>query len=215
MHMLNKNQIEQNRAEFLKLLAEVNIEGARIQELVEFLDNGDFFTAPASTMYHNNYEGGLCEHSLNVYRNLVNLYELYKPNLPYTYDPSTLIVMGLLHDISKTNFYESYIMNKKIYSEKGSKSDNQGKFDWFAEQAYKTKDAHSRFLAGTHEENSMILVAKYIPLMEEEMVALLNHHGGIGNNNANYDLSAISNRYPLLPLLHAADYLSTFINERV
>ena len=27
----------------------------------------DFFTAPASTRFHGSYEGGLCEHSLNVY----------------------------------------------------------------------------------------------------------------------------------------------------
>ena len=27
----------------------------------------DFFTAPASTRFHGAYEGGLCEHSLNVY----------------------------------------------------------------------------------------------------------------------------------------------------
>ena len=89
MHMLNKNQIEQNRAEFLKLLAEVNIEGARIQELVEFLDNGDFFTAPASTMYHNNYEGGLCEHSLNVYKNLGEIKKLLKPIC--SYNPNTTL----------------------------------------------------------------------------------------------------------------------------
>ena len=27
----------------------------------------DFFRAPASTRFHGCYEGGLCEHSLNVY----------------------------------------------------------------------------------------------------------------------------------------------------
>lgn len=212
--MLNKDQIAQNRIEFLKLISEISIPGAKIQELVEFLDQGDFFTAPASTLYHNNYEGGLCEHSLNVYHNLVSLYEKFKPNLPYEYDNNTLLICGLLHDISKTNFYESYVMNKKIYSEKGSKSDNQGKFDWFAEQAYKTKEAKDRFLAGTHEENSMLILAKYIPLMEEEMIAIMNHHAGLGDTKVNYDLSAVSNRYPLLPLLHSADYLATFILER-
>ena len=43
-------------------------EGA--EELLEYLcSNGsDFFTAPASTRFHGNYPGGLCEHSLNVYQ---------------------------------------------------------------------------------------------------------------------------------------------------
>ena len=30
-------------------------------------DDCDFFIAPASTKYHGNYEGGLCEHSIDVY----------------------------------------------------------------------------------------------------------------------------------------------------
>ena len=42
-------------------------EGAN--ELLAYLmgPNSDFFTAPASTRYHSAYEGGLLEHSLNVY----------------------------------------------------------------------------------------------------------------------------------------------------
>ena len=52
-------------------------------------------------------------------------------------------------------------------------------------------------------------------LSEEEMVAILNHHAGVGQANQNYDLSAIANKYPLQPLLHMADYLSTFILERI
>ena len=35
--------------------------------LLSWLETTDFFTAPASARYHGSYEGGLCEHSLNVY----------------------------------------------------------------------------------------------------------------------------------------------------
>ena len=212
--MLTENQILENKIKFLKLIEQINIPGANTAELVEYLDNGGFFEAPASTNYHNNYKGGLCEHSLNVYYQLCNLYELYKNQLPYEYEPSTLIVCGLLHDISKTNYYELYAKNEKYYHEDGKKHDNGGSFDWVVVDGYKVKDSHDRFLCGTHEENSVYLVARFIPLMEEEYVAILNHHAGLGQSNQNYDSSAIANRYPLQPLLHAADYLSTFIMER-
>ena len=213
--MLTPEQIEKNKIDFLKLIAEIDIDGADTQGLVDFLDSTDFFSAPASTQYHANYKGGLCEHSLNVYRNLKSLYEEYKAYLPNEYDNNSLLVVGLLHDISKANYYESYVMNKKIYSENGMKHDNMGKFDWFAEEAFKVKDAHERMVGGTHGFNSMMLVGRYIPLTYEESVAILNHHAGMDDKNATYDLSAILNKYPLATLLHLADMVSTFLNERM
>lgn len=35
--------------------------------LLDWLEHSDFFVAPASTRYHGCYEGGLLQHSLNVY----------------------------------------------------------------------------------------------------------------------------------------------------
>ena len=212
--MLTPEQIESNKIEFLKLISEINIPGADTEALVKFLDSNDFFTAPASTQYHCNFKGGLCYHSLNVYNALIRLYEQYKDVIP-AYDKNSLLVVGLLHDISKVNFYEAYVVNKKIYNEKGTKHDNLGNFDWFAEEAYKVKDSKERFLAGTHEENSMLLVGNYIPLTLEESVAIMHHHCNANDGNQLYDLSAIMNKYPLLTLLHLADMASTFITERV
>ena len=207
---LNEKQ-EANRAKFLKLVSEIEIEGADIEGLVNFLDSKDFFIAPASTQYHSNFAGGLCEHSLNVCENILKLAELYFPD---KYSRSSLLLVSLFHDISKVNFYEPTIINKKIYSDKGSKQDNQGRFDWFSEQAFKVRDVHDRFLAGTHEENSLILLSQFVPLNLEESVAIINHHG-TSSPNAPSDLSAIMNKFPLLTLLHLADMAATFIYERV
>ena len=46
-----------------------NITRPGSERLLEYLlsENSDFFTAPASTKYHSAYEGGLCQHSINVY----------------------------------------------------------------------------------------------------------------------------------------------------
>lgn len=208
--MLTKDTIDKNKTEFLKLLSEINIPQADTQGLAEFLLSSDFFEAPASTQYHCNYEGGLCEHSLHVYHELVRLAEIYAPG---KYDSNSLLVVGLLHDLAKVNFYEKFIANKKIYSEKGSKHDNQGNFDWFAEEAFKVREAKDRFLGGEHGFNSMMIVSKYIPLTYEETLAILHHHAGLGEAKQVYDLSAIMNKYSLVALLHMADFLSTFIVE--
>ena len=209
--MLTNEQIIENKEKFLKLVAEINIEGADTQGLVEYLDKTDFFVAPASTQYHNNFKGGLCEHSLNVCEAILDLANNYFPN---RYSKSTLLVVSLFHDISKVNFYESTIINKKIYSDKGTKQDNQGRFDWFAESVFKVKDVHDRFLAGTHEENSLLILSQYIPLTLEESVAIMNHHA-TASPNAPSDLSAIMNKFPLLTLLHLSDLIGTYIKERI
>lgn len=208
--MLNNEQILENKNKFLQLISEIDIPGADTQGLVEYLCNSDFFEAPASTQYHCNYAGGLCYHSLNVYSNLQQLCDLYAPG---KYEKSSIIAVALLHDISKTNFYEKYIANRKIYGPNGTKHDNQGNFDWFAEEAYKVKDAKDRFLGGEHGFNSLMLANQYIPLTYEESLALLHHHAGFNESKQLIDMSAIMNRYSLIPLLHSADFLSTFILE--
>lgn len=209
--MLTKEQIEQNKNEYLRLISLLGeIDGADTEGLVNYLLESDFFQAPASTQYHCNFEGGLCYHSLNVYKALIQLADSYKPG---TYSRATLITVALLHDLAKVNFYEKYVANKKIYNPNGSKHDNQGNFDWFAEESYKVKDAKDRFLGGEHGFNSMVIANKYIPMTYEEMLAVLHHHVGFGESKQLFDLSAILNKYPLITLLHMADFLSTFITE--
>ena len=208
--MLTKEQIEENKNTFLQLISKVNIPGADIKGLVDYLLANDFFTAPASTVYHCNYDGGLCYHSLNVYYTIKDLAALYTPG---KYSDDTLIAVALLHDVSKVNFYEKTIVNKKVYNEQGTKHDNIGKFEWVAEEAYKVKPAEDRFLAGSHEENSMLIAGRFIPFTMEEIVAIMHHHCNSNDGNQLYDLSAILNKYPLLGLLHMADFISCFLKE--
>lgn len=48
------------KEEFLNLLRSVKREG--IDDLIRFIENTDFFTAPASTRFHGDHAGGLVEH---------------------------------------------------------------------------------------------------------------------------------------------------------
>ena len=52
--------------EFKALLESISRDG--MQDLISFIEERtDFYTAPASTRFHGDYEGGLVEHSLKVY----------------------------------------------------------------------------------------------------------------------------------------------------
>ena len=64
-----------DREEYINLLASVSRPG--IEGLIEYLDTTDFYTAPRSAKYHSNCKGGLCKHSLNVYKNLELLNKEY------------------------------------------------------------------------------------------------------------------------------------------
>ena len=86
---------------FLELLRETNRDG--IEDLIKFLENSDFFKAPASTKFHGNYESGLLEHSLKVYDILEN--KVKNLDIELTINTNTLKIVALLHDICKTNFY--------------------------------------------------------------------------------------------------------------
>lgn len=204
--------IEQNKYDFIDLLRKVTRPGADIGAFVYKLESSDFFEAPASTIYHLNVKGGLCQHCLNVYRMLVKLVEMYYPDNTSPFSEETLIIAALCHDMDKMNKYETYNRNVKKYSESGSKKDEAGRFDWAVETSYKTREAVDRFVYGHHGQNSEYITNSYIPLSIEESAAITNH-SGMDDQYKPYDMTAIFNRYPLATLLHIADFMSTYLVE--
>ena len=97
------------KEQFLELLKTVKREG--IDELIKFLEKSDFFKAPASTRFHGSREGGLVEHSLKVYEILKHKVKnnIEKMDIP----EESIIIIALLHDICKTNFYKIDYRNAK------------------------------------------------------------------------------------------------------
>ena len=206
---LDRETIESNKEFFISELKKVTREGADIDALIDMLEHSNFFYAPASTVYHCAFEGGLCHHSINV---LDNLKRIVNMKVPQGLIPEeSIIITALLHDISKFDFYEQYTRNEKVYSLSGDKKDNMGTFSWVAKTAYKVADSTKRFVFGTHGQNSHYIISQYIPLDTDESAAILNHMGQ--SNDAAPDLTAIYNRYPLACLLHVADMLATYIDE--
>lgn len=201
--------LERNKKRYLELLSGVNREG--IKELIDYLETTDFFTAPASAKYHSNIKGGLCQHSLNVYDNLETLSQLYAVDL----SEDSIVLVSLLHDLAKVDYYEYYVQNRKNYCANGKQYDEHGKFNWVQVGSYKVKDSMERpNVFSEHGVCSYLLANKYVHLKEEEVVAIINHHMDLDKSGyVRTDISEIYNRYPLASLLHIADTLATYINE--
>lgn len=184
--------MKKNKEKFIKLLKLTKREG--INNLINWLENeSDFFIAPASTKYHLSKEGGLLEHSLNVYENLLDEISIQSKN----FNKDSLIIVSLLHDICKANYY--------LLSEKNVKKNNE----WVKESYYTIDDQHPL----GHGEKSVIIIQKYIKLTEEEIIAIRWHMGGYeSKDNYNY-LSKAFSKYPLAVILHIADLKSTYLSE--
>ena len=197
--------------EFVELINSITRGGIRKQELLDKLENSDFYIAPASTRFHNSIRGGLLNHSLNVYHNLNTLVHTY--GLQDKISEDTVKILGLLHDMGKINYYKPYFKNEKRYWSGGSKHDEGGNFDWVTVQSYTVVDDKDRFLFGNHEQTCEYMVSIYVPLTYTETIALLHHHAGMGSDCAQDNVSAIFNRYPLATLLHTADMLSVYLEE--
>ena len=217
--MLTQEQIEKNFEEFIGLI-ENNIKRDGVDKLVVWLKNKDTKTAPASGKYHCAYEGGLVEHSLNVYRRLKKLLQLeyprvldgvdnngvekYKETCPYSDETITLV--SLLHDISKIGYYE--IGERNVKDEKGN---------WTKAQFYQAKDQSKRLLFESHSENSLYMTSKFLKLEYEEELAIRYHMGGFDSSEGVVDtknISAVYAKCPLALLLHTADICCTYIDEK-
>lgn len=209
--MLTEKEIENNKNEFIELISKVERDGFDKEGLINKLNNSDFFIAPASSKYHCAYSGGLCEHSLNVYYNLIKIINS-KDNLDKAcYSEDSVIVSALLHDISKMNFYEQYFSNKKVYCDDGDKVDNLGKFKWVSVPSWKQRD--EKFVYGSHEMASEFIARQFIPLTLDESVAILHHMGGRNWDSAQDNISCIFGQYQLAFCLHMADMMATYLDE--
>ena len=181
--------------------AKIKREGA--DKLLEFLEDSDFFTAPASTRYHGSHPGGLVEHSINVYECLCDymarprVKELYGMN----YSEERIAIVSLLHDIFKTNFYVETTRNVK---EDGV---------WKTVPYYSIDDK----LPYGHGEKSVYMVSAYMKLTRDEAFAIRYHMGFTESNNVTY-INNVGKAYEMFPIsfaLSVADMEASYYLEEV
>jgi len=193
---------------FISELNHVEREG--IDELIKYIESTDFFIAPATANYHGSCVGGLCAHSLNVYKNMLVLDNAFGTEL----NKDSIRIVALLHDFAKFDLYEKYIQNRKEYTPSGRNSDELGRFNWVQVDAYKVRDAKEREnVYSEHGISSFVIANKFIKLEEDEIAAIINHHMGLDNGKPRTDVSEVMNRYPLASILCLADQASTYLDE--
>lgn len=195
--------------EFEELLSKVQRDG--MDRLLAFIRKSDFYIAPASTRFHSCHEGGLLEHSLNVYHCLIE--KLKNPiwsDVLNKVGEESLILSALLHDLCKTYYYVGEVKNKKVYSEDGKKSDSMGKYDWVSVMGYTVEDK----IPYGHGEKSVMMIEQYIKLKPVERYAIRFHMGWSEPKEMYSALGEAMKKYPLIIALHEADQEATYLLEK-
>ncbi|MDE7094392.1 MAG: HD domain-containing protein [Oscillospiraceae bacterium] len=170
------------------------------QKLLDYLtsDASDFFTAPSSTRFHGSYEGGLVQHSINVYHCLVDYLSRPRTKELYgmDYSEESVALVALLHDICKLNFYTVDYRNTKI----------NGK--WESVPYYRIEDN----LPYGHGEKSVYIISSYMRLSREEAFAIRYHMGFSGIEDKNTIGRALE-MFPLALALNVADMEASYYLE--
>lgn len=167
----------------------------RIADMVDFmgeyvtsydigrLDKMNFFTAPASTRFHGNYEGGLFDHSFKVAEALVKLTKYN--NLDWDRKRSPYIV-GMFHDLCKTDYYIS---------------NGTGHF-W---------EHNDDCLLKGHGEKSVMLLSQFYTLTEEEIMCIRYHMGAFTPKEEWSDYTRAVHTYPNVLWTHHADMIASHV----
>ena len=179
------------KEKFIKLLEETNRPG--MDQLLEFLEKSDFYTAPASTRFHGSKEGGLLEHSLKVYEILEQ--KVANNSLNYQTDEATIRIVALLHDICKTNFYKVDYRNAK---------NSLGV--WEKVPYYAVEDT----IPYGHGEKSVMMISEYIKLTNEEKYSIRWHMGYTEPKEQYNTIGLAFSKYPIALLTHEADLEATY-----
>ena len=178
-----------------------------IENVITELEELGFFTAPASSRFHLNHEGGLLEHSMNVCNISLDVREMMiarQPSLADKLPIDSVIIAALLHDTCKTDIYRPNIVGATI-----------GKF---SPRVPKYMVDHSLFPLG-HGEKSVIMLLKWgLKLTDDEIMAIRWHMHAwdlpFQSPDIKGNFQAAKTRCPLLSLIQAADGLASHMLER-
>lgn len=189
---------------FIELLNGTGRRG--MDRVTDYLEKGGFFEAPASINRHLSQEGGLAEHSLNVYRMAMMLREQMiaaKPETEEGLPEDSIVITALLHDICKANIYRKA---------KRWRKDEQNRWE-----QYDTYEAdYSRFPAGHGEKSVIMLLRLGLELTNDEILAIRWHMGAWNLPFQSFEdkcnISEAGNR-PLTTVIQAADLLASHILE--
>ena len=220
--------------EFYQSLFRQYVGGQKVEDLLNMLDRTDFYTAPASVKYHCNFDGGLLQHTLNVYDSLIRLIEM-KDIITPTQKFGLLEKVREGKEITDSEKEELDEIIKKLlnsnkvtfasivkvalghdfhrinYYKKYTKNvkDDNGK--WVQQEAWGYRD--DPFTLGEDGTNSWYIMNSVLPLNFEEISAIENHMGSGRSGQWLPGASGCWKKSNLAVLLHLADMYATFVVE--
>ena len=187
------------KEEFVKIFKD-NIKREGAENLLNYLENSDFFTAPASSKFHSCHRGGLVEHCLNTFRRFKRIVvNEYGENYSEKISDESIAIIALLHDICKVDFYKEEMRNTKVDGA-------------WVQVPYYTVD---ELLPYGHGEKSVYMISGFMKLTREEAMAINWHMGGYDTRvlGGSYALSSAFYKYPVAFLFHLADLQATYLDE--
>ena len=193
------------KAEIIETLKKTGREG--IEDLIAYMEDAGFFTAPASGGNHSFGEGGLAEHSLNVCHTAEKIGVPLLGGAKYNEIQDSVIIAALLHDLGKCGDY-----GKQMYVANMIKDGRPTQKE--PEQKYKQSEAkpwkrNPDLLPLDHATRSIKLATLFIDLTEEEEFAIRYHDGLY--ETANYAVKGHETQ--LYMILHWADMWSSRVLE--
>jgi 23S rRNA maturation-related 3'-5' exoribonuclease YhaM len=168
-----------------------------VDRLIDYMNDTGFFTAPCSSAHHLCKESGLAEHSLNVYRMMLNLYVDGTDINKHVGDISSVIIVAILHDLGKAGYRgkPNYVPNIL----KGGKQSEAKPYETNKDRLYVS-----------HEIVSLIVAQQYIELTDEEEFAIMYHNGLYVASGRDIN----GKERPLQQLLHFCDmWCSRFVEK--
>lgn len=176
-------------------------------DLLDYMTELGFMTAPASGGNHLCKDGGLLEHTVNVMQLAEKLGVAWLGGAEYNKIHASLIIAAGLHDLGKCGRYGSpYYVENMIQDGRPTKKNPEQKYKRSESKPYKIT---SDLCHIDHPLRSVELAARYIDLTEEEEHAIFYHDGTYGS--LAYDLKG--HEEPIQTLLHFADFWSAQFKE--
>ena len=167
-------------------------------DMVDYLITTGFFTAPASTKYHGNYEGGLLKHSSAVAKFLVQLTE---DNHLTWKNPRSPYVVGMFHDLCKIDQYRHPVTGH-------IEEFNGGRTSIYDEQAW---EYNPDTLLKGHGDKSVMLLSQFYILTDEEIMCIRYHMGAFTDKSEWNDYTRAVSQHPNVLWTHQADMLASHV----
>ena len=156
-----------------------------IEEVIQYLNESGFYTAPASSKFHGAKKGGLVEHVHHTYTTMSDMnVRLNDKQFPR----ESIILVGLLHDVCKIEAYKPNILKSGDQSEA------------------KPYEMSKHLPLGHGEKSAIILTRLGLELTDEELLGIRWHMNAF-DDISHYKCSNAWNKLSILCFI--ADYFAS------